>query len=161
MGKQPGRKQNGSRGLRHGADMKRHAVYMEKTCPCNNSMDIRIRKLKSFLLPFKCTSKVHRREEGFETCEVNLSPFPIRPYWKTLIKAYEKLECQEERMKQARDIYDNFIMKELLARTHDYSKECLQHVQRHLIKNDVPPTLFEPYIEEIYNQLRDEPFKNF
>lgn len=92
------------------------------------------------------------------------------------IKAYEKLECSEERMKQARDIYDNFIMKELLARSHvsrllsssrprykcdrgefltfffflipflslqDYSKECLQHVQKHLMKNDVPPTLFE------------------
>ena len=34
------------------------------------------------------------------------------------IKAYEKLECAEDRMKQARDIYDNFIMKELLARSH-------------------------------------------
>lgn len=34
------------------------------------------------------------------------------------IKAYEKLETVEERMKQARDIYDNFIMKELLAHTH-------------------------------------------
>ncbi|KAH0815203.1 hypothetical protein GEV33_007588 [Tenebrio molitor] len=60
-----------------------------------------------------------------------------------LIKSYEKLECSEERMKQARDIYDNFIMKELLARSHDYSKECLQHVQKHLMKNDVPVTLFE------------------
>ncbi|KAJ3644659.1 hypothetical protein Zmor_022373 [Zophobas morio] len=77
------------------------------------------------------------------------------------IKAYEKLECAEDRMKQARDIYDNFIMKELLARSHDYSKECLQHVQKHLMKNDVPVTLFEPYIEEIYNHLRDEPFKKF
>lgn len=24
-----------------------------------------------------------------------------------------------------------------------YSKECLQHVQRHLLKNDVPVSLFE------------------
>ncbi|KAJ8913197.1 hypothetical protein NQ315_016139, partial [Exocentrus adspersus] len=77
------------------------------------------------------------------------------------IKAYEKLECQEERLKSAREIYDNFIMKELLARSHDYSMECLQHVQSHLTKSDVPPTLFEPYIEEIYNHLRDEPFKKF
>ncbi|KAJ8945268.1 hypothetical protein NQ318_016690 [Aromia moschata] len=29
------------------------------------------------------------------------------------------------------------------------------------MKNDVPVTLFEPYIEEIYNNLRDEPFKKF
>jgi beta-adrenergic-receptor kinase len=34
-------------------------------------------------------------------------------------------------------------------------------VQKHLMKNDVPVTLFEPYIEEIYNHLRDEPFKKF
>ncbi|XP_044758169.1 G protein-coupled receptor kinase 1 isoform X1 [Coccinella septempunctata] len=94
-------------------------------------------------------------------CEnVSEVPVPQLRFYEE-IKTYEKLECQEERMKHARDIYDNFIMKELLARTHDYSTDCLQHVQRHLIKNDVPPTLFEPYIEEIYNYLRDEPFKQF
>ncbi|KAG5872395.1 hypothetical protein JTB14_032422 [Gonioctena quinquepunctata] len=78
-----------------------------------------------------------------------------------IIKTYEKLECHEERLKCAKDIYDNFIMKELLSRAHDYSKECLEHVQSHVAKSEVPVTLFEPYIEEIYNQLRDEPFKQF
>lgn len=34
------------------------------------------------------------------------------------IKQYEKLECPDERRKLAREIYDNFIMKELLAHTH-------------------------------------------
>ncbi|PBC27456.1 G protein-coupled receptor kinase [Apis cerana cerana] len=34
------------------------------------------------------------------------------------IKAYEKLECPEERRKLAKEIYDNFIMKELLAHSH-------------------------------------------
>jgi beta-adrenergic-receptor kinase len=34
------------------------------------------------------------------------------------IKQYEKLECVEERRKLAREIYDNFIMKELLAHSH-------------------------------------------
>jgi len=34
------------------------------------------------------------------------------------IKQYEKLECLEERRKLAREIYDNFIMKELLAHSH-------------------------------------------
>lgn len=34
------------------------------------------------------------------------------------IKAYEKTECHDERRKQARDIYDNFIMKEMLSHTH-------------------------------------------
>lgn len=34
------------------------------------------------------------------------------------VKSYEKLECPEERRKLAREIYDNFIMKELLAHSH-------------------------------------------
>ena len=34
------------------------------------------------------------------------------------IKRYEKLETVEERRKLAREIYDNFIMKELLSHTH-------------------------------------------
>ena len=34
------------------------------------------------------------------------------------IKAYEKLETAEERRTAARIIYDNFIMKELLAHSH-------------------------------------------
>lgn len=34
------------------------------------------------------------------------------------IKLYEKQECIEERRRIARDIYDNFIMKELLAHSH-------------------------------------------
>ena len=49
---------------------------------------------------------------------------------------YEKLECPEERRILAKEIYDNFIMKELLAHSH-------------------------PYIEEIFNHLRGEPFKQF
>lgn len=34
------------------------------------------------------------------------------------IKNYEKTECHEERRKLAREIYDNFIMKEMLSHTH-------------------------------------------
>lgn len=34
------------------------------------------------------------------------------------IRRYEKLETVEERRKLAREIYDNFIMKELLSHTH-------------------------------------------
>ncbi|OXU25738.1 hypothetical protein TSAR_000598 [Trichomalopsis sarcophagae] len=77
------------------------------------------------------------------------------------IKAYEKLECPEERRKLAREIYDNYIMKELLAHTHKYSADAVSHVQEYLIKNEVPVNLFEPYIEEIFNHLRGEPFKKF
>lgn len=34
------------------------------------------------------------------------------------IKQFEKQECPEERRKIAREIYDNFIMKELLSHAH-------------------------------------------
>ncbi|KAJ8687143.1 hypothetical protein QAD02_022937 [Eretmocerus hayati] len=77
------------------------------------------------------------------------------------IKAFEKLECLEERKKHAREIYDNFIMKELLSHTHDYSPDAVQHVQEYLLKNETPVNLFEPYIEEIFNHLRGEPFRKF
>lgn len=34
------------------------------------------------------------------------------------IKRFEKLETDEERWKVAKDIYDHFIMKELLSSSH-------------------------------------------
>ncbi|KAK3910631.1 G protein-coupled receptor kinase 1 [Frankliniella fusca] len=94
-------------------------------------------------------------------CEnVAEEPIPQLRFYEE-IKAYEKLETAEERRTAARIIYDNFIMKELLAHSHDYSKQAVMHVQKHLTKNEVPPNLFEPYIEEIFNHLRGEPFRKF
>jgi len=77
------------------------------------------------------------------------------------IKRYEKLESVDERRKLARDIYDNYIMKELLSHTHNYPKDAVAHVQKYLMKNEVPVNLFEPYIKVIFNHLREEPFKKF
>lgn len=98
------------------------------------------------------------------------------------IRNYEKTECPDERKKLAKSIYDNFIMKEMLSHTHvslssqqllhsliiyfdfhlqEYSKECVAHVNSFLQKNEVPANLFEPYIEEIFNHLRSDPFKCF
>lgn len=34
------------------------------------------------------------------------------------IKNFEKTECREDRKKLAKEIYDNFIMKEMLSHTH-------------------------------------------
>nr|AAF05109.1 G protein-coupled receptor kinase type 2 [Homarus americanus] len=77
------------------------------------------------------------------------------------IKTYEKIENKEERRKVAREIYDNFIMKELLSNTHAYNKESVAFVQKHLTKNEVPTDLFEPYIEEIFTHLRGDLFNKF
>ncbi|XP_014479359.1 PREDICTED: G protein-coupled receptor kinase 1 isoform X2 [Dinoponera quadriceps] len=94
-------------------------------------------------------------------CEtVAEDPIPQLRFYEE-IKAYEKLECPEDRRKLAREIYDNYIMKELLAHSHEYSQEAVSHVHKYLMKNEVPVNLFEPYIEEIFNHLRGEPFKKF
>ncbi|XP_024874981.1 G protein-coupled receptor kinase 1-like isoform X1 [Temnothorax curvispinosus] len=94
-------------------------------------------------------------------CEtVAEEPIPQLRFYEE-IKAYEKLECPEERRKLAREIYDNYIMKELLAHSHEYSQEAVSHVHKYLMKNEVPVNLFEPYIEEIFNHLRGEPFQKF
>ncbi|CAD5222656.1 unnamed protein product [Bursaphelenchus xylophilus] len=77
------------------------------------------------------------------------------------IKEYEKLETPEERLSKAREIYDHHIMVEMLAHSHHYTKESLQHVQKNLMKNIVPPDLFMPYVTEICEQLKEDVFPKF
>ncbi|GBP26000.1 G protein-coupled receptor kinase 1 [Eumeta japonica] len=53
-----------------------------------------------------------------EFCEqTSEEPVPQLKFYEE-IKLYEKQECPEERRRIARNIYDNFIMKELLAHSH-------------------------------------------
>uniref|UniRef100_A0A8C4ZZM0 G protein-coupled receptor kinase n=1 Tax=Gadus morhua TaxID=8049 RepID=A0A8C4ZZM0_GADMO len=59
------------------------------------------------------------------------------------IKDYEKLDSEEERLLRSRQIYDGYIMKELLSCSHPFSKKAVDHVQTHLAKQQVPPTLFQ------------------
>ncbi|KAF0038828.1 hypothetical protein F2P81_009312 [Scophthalmus maximus] len=59
------------------------------------------------------------------------------------IKDYEKLDSEEERLSRSRQIYDGYIMKELLSCSHPFSKKAVDHVQSHLAKKQVPPTLFQ------------------
>ena len=97
------------------------------------------------------------------------------------IKKFEKIDSNDDRRKKAREIYDTFIMRELLSNsgrqkccsgsehiTYDlilfsglYSKESAEHVQQLLQKNEVPPNLFELYVEEIFSYLRGNIFKRF
>ncbi|KAG1691855.1 G protein-coupled receptor kinase 1 [Nymphon striatum] len=96
-----------------------------------------------------------------EFCEnFHDEPLPHLRFYEE-IKRYEKLETPEERRKLAREIYDNFIMKELLSHAHPYSQTSMLHVQKYLTKNEVPVNLFDPYIEDIFNQLRDGFFEKF
>ncbi|KAF3848525.1 hypothetical protein F7725_015022 [Dissostichus mawsoni] len=77
------------------------------------------------------------------------------------IKDYEKLDSEEERQSRSRQIYDGYIMKELLSCSHPFSKKAVDHVQSHLAKKQVPPTLFQPYIVEICDSLRGIIFQKF
>ncbi|VDN05885.1 unnamed protein product [Thelazia callipaeda] len=77
------------------------------------------------------------------------------------IKEYEKMGTAEERLIKAREIYDHHIMVEMLAHSHNYSKEALQHVQSNIMKNNVRPDLFQPYITEICDQLENGVFQKF
>ncbi|XP_010292879.1 PREDICTED: beta-adrenergic receptor kinase 1, partial [Phaethon lepturus] len=77
------------------------------------------------------------------------------------IKKYEKLDSEEERTARSRHIFDHYIMKELLACSHPFSKSATEHVQSRLSKKQVPPDLFQPYIEEICQNLRGGIFQKF
>ena len=97
------------------------------------------------------------------------------------IKKFEKIDSNDDRRKKAREIYDTFIMRELLSNSGAencslsleyvfdqnllfpglYSKESAEHVQQLLQKNEVPPNLFELYVEEIFSYLRGNIFKRF
>ncbi|XP_071943864.1 G protein-coupled receptor kinase 3-like [Antedon mediterranea] len=78
-----------------------------------------------------------------------------------VIKKYEQLDSDEERLKSAKQIFDNYIMKELLSSTHPFSEEAVESVRHKLTKREVPSNLFEPYIVEILNSLRGDIFKRF
>uniref|UniRef100_A0A8C6MSE5 G protein-coupled receptor kinase n=1 Tax=Mus spicilegus TaxID=10103 RepID=A0A8C6MSE5_MUSSI len=77
------------------------------------------------------------------------------------IKEYEKLDNEEDRLRRSRQMYDSYIMRELLSSTHQFSKQAVEHVQSHLSKKQVTATLFQPYIEEICESLRGDIFQKF
>jgi beta-adrenergic-receptor kinase len=82
------------------------------------------------------------------------------------IKKYEKMDAADERKKKAREIYDTFVMRELLSNSNLYSKASAEHVQKSLgakPPNDtvLPQNLFEPYVEEIFAYLRGNIFQKF
>ncbi|XP_045647161.1 beta-adrenergic receptor kinase 2 isoform X2 [Ursus americanus] len=77
------------------------------------------------------------------------------------IKEYEKLENEEDRLCRSRQIYDTYIMKELLSCSHPFSRQAVEHVQSHLSKKQATSTLFQPYIEEICESLRGNIFQKF
>ena len=82
-------------------------------------------------------------------------------------KVFEKLETDEERWQLAKQVYDNYIMKELISQSHQYSKESVEFVQNYLKNYNphavtaLPSNLFEPYLEEIYVVLKGDIFLKF
>lgn len=72
---------------------------------CENDSDEPIQQLKFYeqVLPF---------------CMTIISALYFELIVPFKIKNFEKTECYEERKKMAREIYDNFIMEEMLSHTY-------------------------------------------
>ncbi|EDO35070.1 predicted protein [Nematostella vectensis] len=87
-------------------------------------------------------------------------PVPQLDFYEA-IKDYEKLKTQEERVQKAREIYDNFIMRELLACSHSFSESAFKHVWKYISEKELPSDLFEPYMLEIRDSLRGTVFQKF
>ncbi|XP_071945382.1 G protein-coupled receptor kinase 3-like isoform X2 [Antedon mediterranea] len=109
--------------------------------------------------------KIFNQKLGFlmfkDFCEsIFDAPVPQLEFYEE-IKKYEQLDSDEERLKSAKQIFDNYIMKELLSSTHPFSEEAVESVRHKLTKREVPSNLFEPYIVEILNSLRGDIFKRF
>ncbi|GAB1602107.1 beta-adrenergic receptor kinase 2-like [Argonauta hians] len=81
------------------------------------------------------------------------------------IKKFQVMDTDEDRIKQARDIYDQFIMRELLAQCHEYTKTAINNVQDALTKarktKQLGNTIFNKYKDEIRKKLNKEEFNKF
>ncbi|KAF6767870.1 hypothetical protein AHF37_10468 [Paragonimus kellicotti] len=105
----------------------------------------------------------------FRDYALNASEEPIPQFgFYEDIKKFEKLETDEERIKLGKDIYDQYIMKELLSHTHKFSKCILDHVHDLLMQaqktNKLPPDTFPGYVCTLTNSLptlRGEVFEGF
>lgn len=81
------------------------------------------------------------------------------------IKKFQAMDKEEDRIKQARDIYDQFIMRELLAQCHDYTKTAVNNVQDALTKarktKKLDVVVFNKYKDELRRKLNKEVFGKF
>nr|BAA75507.1 rhodopsin kinase [Enteroctopus dofleini] len=81
------------------------------------------------------------------------------------IKKFQTMDTDEDRIKQARDIYDQFIMRELLAQCHEYTKTAINNVQDALTKarktKQLGNHVFNKYKDEIRKKLNKEEFNKF
>lgn len=96
-----------------------------------------------------------------EFCEQQCDePVPQIRFYEA-IKEYESLQSVEDRLSRAREIFDNYIMKELLSCSHSFTFSAIEHVRALLVKGEVPVGLFEPYDKEIRDSLRGRVFTKF
>ncbi|XP_055861545.1 beta-adrenergic receptor kinase 2-like isoform X6 [Biomphalaria glabrata] len=113
--------------------------------------------------------KIFNQRLGFllfkDFCEnIYEEPVPQLKFYEE-IRRFQKLETDEERIKEGRQIYDTFIMKELLSQSHSYPKTAVEYVQEALTQaqktRKLDADIFEPYINEICNSLRGHIFDKF
>ncbi|XP_067329698.1 G protein-coupled receptor kinase 3 isoform X1 [Anolis sagrei] len=109
--------------------------------------------------------KIFNQKIGFllfkEFCEKNFEEGVAQLRFYEAIKEFEKICSEEERLICGREIYGSFIMKGLLSSSHPFSKLAVSQVQAQLAKKQAPPSLFQPYLEEICDSLRGKIFEMF
>uniref|UniRef100_A0A1I8GCH6 G protein-coupled receptor kinase n=1 Tax=Macrostomum lignano TaxID=282301 RepID=A0A1I8GCH6_9PLAT len=97
-------------------------------------------------------------EQQYEDCAQVLAFFEE-------IKKFEDLDCEDMRLKLGRNIYDSFIMQELLAQSHRFSPAAINSVQENLTSAQrsgrLPKDTFQVYSAEIRELLKREAFEPF
>ncbi|XP_078393757.1 beta-adrenergic receptor kinase 1-like [Cetorhinus maximus] len=77
------------------------------------------------------------------------------------IRTYEKLGSEGARALKAKEIYHEFILRELLGSPEAFSPGSVSAVQHFLNKKLYPPDLFQPMFVEIYQNLSEKVFSRF
>uniref|UniRef100_A0A8C4PZ74 RGS domain-containing protein n=1 Tax=Eptatretus burgeri TaxID=7764 RepID=A0A8C4PZ74_EPTBU len=109
--------------------------------------------------------KIFNQQLGYllfkDYCEnVSDEPVPQLQFYEE-IREYAKLDSAEERNGRSRQVYDKYVMKELLSSSHPYSQSAVERVQAKLMRGEAPSNLFQPYIEEICKSLESKVFRKF
>ncbi|KAM3175803.1 hypothetical protein ACTXT7_007818 [Hymenolepis weldensis] len=81
------------------------------------------------------------------------------------IKDFEIIDSEPERVKEAKRIYDTFIMKELLSKKYRFPLDYVRHVQNKLneeIKqNSVSRQLFSIYLDNLKINIKEIFYESF
>ncbi|VDM31279.1 unnamed protein product [Hydatigera taeniaeformis] len=81
------------------------------------------------------------------------------------IKDFELIDSECDRVKEAKRVYDTYIMKELLSKAHPFSSEHVKSVQNKLTEgmkcNSVSRKLFSVYVDDLKRNIKNVFYESF